>query len=123
SATDFRAFDHMPIRSFFFKTVAFCWLGLFALAAAAQQFKQPLVVPTGSWPAGIAAADLNGDGKADLIYTDYGATPTNSTTHILLGNGDGTFTPGQTIATAGTAIAVADFNHDGHVDLEWVWGV
>jgi Bacterial Ig-like domain (group 3)/FG-GAP-like repeat/FG-GAP repeat len=105
------------------KTVLFCSLSLISMAAAAQQFKQPLVIPTGGWPAGIVAADLNGDGKADLIYTDYGATATSSTTHVLLNNGDGTFTPGQTIATAGAVIAAADIDHDGHVDLAWVWGV
>jgi Bacterial Ig-like domain (group 3)/FG-GAP-like repeat len=97
-------------------------LGLLAAGAAAQQFNQPVVVPTGNWPAGIVAADLNGDGKADLVYTDYGATPTGSTTHVLLSNGDGSFAKGQTIATAGSAIAVADFDHDGHADLAWVWG-
>jgi hypothetical protein len=112
----------MSICSFIYKTVATCSLGLFAMAAAAQQFNQPVVVPTGSWPAGVVAADLNGDGKADLIYTDYGATATASTTHILLSNGNGTFVPGQTIATAGAAIVAADFDHDGHVDLAWVWG-
>src|ERR1700731_4001677 len=111
----------MPIRSFIFKTVALCSLSL-TMAAAAQQFNQPLVIPTGSWPAGIVAADLKGDGRADLIYTDYGATATASTTHVLLNNGNGTFTPGQTIATAGAAMAAADFDHDGHVDLVWVWG-
>jgi hypothetical protein len=119
--TDFRAFD-MPIRSLFLKTIAFCSLSLSVVGAAAQQFKQPLVIPTGSWPAGIVAADLNGDGKADLIYTDYGATATASTTHVLLNNGNGTFTAGQTIATAGAAMAAADFDHDGHVDLVWVAG-
>jgi hypothetical protein len=34
-----------------------------------------------------------------------------------------TFTAGQTIATAGTAIAAADFDHDGHVDLARVSAV
>ena len=64
----------MPIRSFrirrFNKTVAVCSLGLMSMAGAAQQFNQPLVIPTGGWPVAIVAADLNGDGKADLIYTD-----------------------------------------------------
>src|ERR1700678_1274754 len=101
----------------------FLWsLCLAGAGAAAQQFNQPVVMATGNWPAGIVAADLNGDGKADLVYTDYGAAPTGSTTHVLLSNGDGTFAAGQTIATAGAAMAVADFDHDGHPDLAWVWG-
>jgi hypothetical protein len=72
----------MPIRSFI-KTVALCSLSVLSMAAgaqqfSAQQFNQPLVIPTGGWPAAIAAADLNEDGRADLIYTDYGATATAS---------------------------------------------
>jgi hypothetical protein len=112
----------MLIRSVLPKTITFCALSLLAMAAMAQQFQQPLVIATGSWPSGVVAADLNGDGRADLIYTDYGATPTGSTTHILISNGDGTFAAGQSIPTAGASIAVADFNHDGHADLAWVWG-
>src|SRR5580704_15394555 len=86
-----------------------------------QQFQQPNVIATGSWPASIESADLNGDGRPDLVYTDFGATATASATHILLNNGDGTFTPGQTISTAGASVVVADFDRDGHPDLEWVW--
>jgi hypothetical protein len=119
----------MRIRSVLPRTIAFCSLSLLALAATAQpsqqpgqQFQQPAMIATGNWPSGVVAADVNGDGLADLIYTDYGATATSSTTHVLLSNGDGTFARGQTIATAGASIAVADFNHDGHVDLAWVWG-
>ena len=112
----------MLIRSVLPKTITVCTLSLLAMAAMAQQFQQPLVISTGSWPSGVLAADLNGDGRTDLIYTDYGATPTASTTHVLLSNGDGTFAAGQSIPTAGASIAVADFNHDGHADLAWVWG-
>ena len=97
----------MPIGRFI-TTVALWSLSLMSVAAAPQQFNQPLVIPTGGWPAGIVAADLNGDGKADLIYTDYGATATASTTHVLLSRSDGTFALGQTIATAGAAIAAAE---------------
>src|ERR1700722_9957964 len=114
----------MPIRGVLPRTIVFCSLSLMAVAATAQQFQrpaqqfqqpaeqfqQPLMIATGSWPSGVVAADVNGDGRADLIYTDYGATATSSTTHILLSNGDGTFAPGQILATAGASIAVADFN-------------
>ncbi len=112
----------MLIRSVLPKTITLCALSLLAMAAMAQQFQQPLVIATGSWPSGVVAADLNGDGRTDLICTDYGATPTASTTHVLLSKGDGTFAVGQSIPTAGASIAVADFNHDGRVDLAWVWG-
>src|SRR5258708_3538063 len=127
SATGVRAFRSMVIRSFI-KTVALCSLSLMSMAAApqpfinAQQFNQPLVIPTVGWPAGIVAADLHGDGRAELIYTDYSSTAMASTTHVLQNKGDGTFAAGQTISTAGAAIAAADCDHDGHVDLVWVWG-
>ncbi len=91
------------------------------IGTSQPQFQQPSVISTGSWPVSIESADLNGDTYPDLIYTDPGATATSSTTHILLNNGDGSFTPGQTISTAGATVVVADFDRDGHPDLEWVW--
>jgi len=65
---------------------------------------------------GMAAADLNNDGKLDLIVPmSYG-----SNVAILLGNGDGTFQAETDLATVSSypfAVAVADFNGDGKVDL------
>ena len=58
----------------------------------------------------VAAADLNNDGKWDLVTNAGGVT-------ILLGNGDGTFHVGTTSATAGDAVAVGDFVGDGKADV------
>jgi hypothetical protein len=69
----------------------------------------------------IAVGDFNGDGNLDLVTANeyYGAGETPNTVSVLLGNGNGTFKPAVNYA-AGTlpdAVAVGDFNHDGHLDL------
>ena len=62
-------------------------------------------------PEGIVAADVNGDGKLDLLVTNTG----DDTVGVLLGNGDGTFQPQVTYATdfGSAGIVVADFNMTG----------
>ena len=111
------------------------FVALFAVIAAGargQQFSQPTVIPTLNWPVAVYSADVNEDGHPDLIYIDYGATIAASTTHILLNNGDGTFRPGATLATAGSALAIGHFDasptdadpahtvRDAHVDIAWI---
>lgn len=74
------------------------------------------------WPRSVSVADMNGDGKLDLIATNYGLGAI-STVSILLGNGDGTFgaatqygtTSSSSYATAYSGV-VADFNGDGYPD-------
>ena len=64
----------------------------------------------------VAVADVNGDGKPDLLVANYGS----NTVGVLLGNGDGTF---QTVVTYGSgdglplSIAVADVNGDHKPDV------
>jgi hypothetical protein len=71
----------------------------------------------------IIAGDFNGDGKLDVAYTETKPPDaTDTTVGILLGNGDGTFQPLNTVPvlSAGelpNGLAVGDFNNDGKLDL------
>ena len=75
--------------------------------------------------AGIpAAGDFNGDTFVDLAIPDLGwANRPDVTTTILMGNGDGTFRSHVLYETSVTpgALATADFNEDGKLDLVVGW--
>jgi uncharacterized protein YjdB len=69
-----------------------------------------------------ATGDFDEDGKPDLVTVANGGPAT-----VMLGNGDGTFTPltpiefqappGAPTPFGATGVAVGDFNGDGHADL------
>src|SRR4051812_12709112 len=73
-------------------------------ASGGLLFSAPfLPTDTGQWPASVAIADLNGDARQDLAIVNYGS----STVSILLGNGDGTFSPKVDFATGTRPHSVA----------------
>ena len=77
-------------------------------------------VPVGVGPNGIAVGDFNRDGKLDMVITHLGRLGfLEGGVKIALGNGDGTFQAAQIVkANAGPdALAMADFNSDGKLDL------
>ena len=71
----------------------------------AGNFRPTKTFDAGNSPSGLSAADVNGDGKLDLLIgNEFGDVL------ILLGNGDGTFQPYQR-AGRNIALAVADFGN------------
>jgi hypothetical protein len=62
--------------------------------------------------------DFRGDGHKDLAV----ANAFSNSVSVILGNGDGTFQPAQSVSPGVQGaepygIAIADFNGDGHQDL------
>ena len=78
-------------------------------------FQNALTFATQGQPLSIAAGDVNGDGKPDLVV----ANGNGNTVSVLLGNGNGTFQSQNTFATGAgtTTVAIADVNGDGKSDL------
>jgi len=72
-------------------------------------------------PIAVGVGDFNHDGNLDLAVVNNGNKSNGQpgTVTILLGNGDGTFTTGQTFDTGDgpNCVAIGDFNGDGKLDL------
>src|SRR5215471_10489483 len=124
------AMFHKPI------VLLLCGLvSLFMLAPAslgATNFFQPVQhYASGGWRAvSTAIADVNGDGKLDLLVANQCVADDNCDLQagdvgrgaigVLIGKGDGTFQPARIYLSGGyaaTTIVVADLNGDGRVDL------
>ena len=88
-------------------------------------FQRPIRSTTGinTGPCSVAVADFNNDGRLDVVTANYG----RNNVGILLGYGNGTFTPPTMYANINEShpwsVAVADFNNDTRLDIAIaVWG-
>src|ERR1035438_4956858 len=100
------------------------WLLAFGFASALIWADLPValsftevVVAVGKGPGPIAVADLNRDGKPDIVVANQGSEDVC----ILLGDGRGHFLPSPRspfpVGHLPTDIAIGDFNRDGNLDL------
>jgi len=99
----------------------------FMLGQSNGTLGSPVPIDSSILPTGLAAGDLNGDGRTDLIVADQGTfnfvgspQQVNGALHIYLGKSDGTFTSvtaPTTTATNYSVTALGDLNKDGKLDL------
>ncbi len=70
----------------------------------------------GNAPASVISADVNGDGKADLISANYNVSGTLT---VLTNNGSGGFviSSSPVVGDAPASVTAADMNGDGRPDL------
>lgn len=91
-----------------------------AAGATTPAFAAPQAFSTGPFPLSVATADLNGDGKPDLVVANGNAANVSVLLNITApGATTPAFVAQQTFATQGTplGLAVKDVNGDGKADI------
>jgi hypothetical protein len=77
----------------------------------------------GSQADSVVTADVNGDGKTDLVVLNLCQNTTdcsNGVVYSLIGRGDGTFRDGHVYNSGGSnsySVVAGDFNGDGNIDV------
>jgi hypothetical protein len=101
-------------------TAAIAGLAVFTPAFAAPiTFETHVDYPAAQFPFRVASADLNGDGRADLITSNPAPFNPPSVVSVLLNLGDGTFAPAVFYPTGapGRSVSAGDLDGDGDQDL------
>src|SRR5947209_8179747 len=89
--------------------------------APTVSFAPAVTFGAGPDPRTVAIADLNSDGKLDLVTANFNGAGAggNNTVSVQLGTGTGTFgaATNYTVGNHPISVAIADVNGDGKPDL------
>ena len=79
------------------------------------RFAAPGLMPAGTAPSLVARADLNADGRMDVVV----GSPTSPTLQVLLGDGLGGFgaPTAVNVGVGSSALVLRDLDHDGRADV------
>ena len=93
--------------------------GAILFGAGNGTFGPPAKLTPGGTPQAVASGDFNNDGLPDATFADAGSGAGANTIAVLPGRGDSSFTDplNLTADTAPQAVAAADLNADGKLDL------
>jgi hypothetical protein len=113
--------QHLQPQTYTLAVSAQAGAGGYRLTSTFVQADPPLDrLAVGMGPKAVVFADVNSDGRPDLVVANYGRRDDpGNTVSVLLGNGDGSFQPQQTftVGQGPRAVAVADVNGDSRPDL------
>jgi hypothetical protein len=83
-------------------------------------FLEPIYYKISGPPSDLELSDINKDGFVDIVYISYSPSifSEDNKTGALLGSESGVFTNVEwTTGIHGPALGIADFNHDGNLDI------